>query len=193
MGNSIAQALVFLINTVFGLYILAVTLRFLLQLVRADFYNPISQALVKITNPPLRLLRRVIPGYRGIDWPSLVLALVLKITQYALIFLVLSGGLPGILGLLRLSVADLLQLVLYIFMFSIIIEAVMSWVNPGAYNPLTVILYRLNRPLLDPARRLLPPIGGLDFSPFLVLVALQLVNILLITPLFGGAAGLGFL
>jgi YggT family protein len=78
-------------------------------------------------------------------------------------------------------------------MFSIIIEAVMSWVNPGAYNPLTVILYRLNRPLLDPARRLLPPIGGLDFSPFLVLVALQLVNILLITPLFGGAAGLGFL
>lgn len=193
MGNSIAQALVFLINTLFGLYILAVTLRFLLQLVRADFYNPISQALVKVTNPPLRILRRVIPGYRGIDWPSLVLALVLKMTQYALIFLVLSGTLPGILGLLRLSVADLLQLVLYIFMFSIIIEAVMSWVNPGAYNPLTVILYRLNRPLLDPARRLLPPIGGLDFSPFLVLVALQLLNILVITPLFGAGAGIGFL
>jgi YggT family protein len=97
-----------------------------------------------------------------------------------------------VLPLLRISVADLLQLVLYIFMFSIIIEVVLSWVNPGAYNPLTVILYRLNRPLLDPARRLMPPLGGLDFSPFLVLVALQLINILLIRPLFGAAAGLGF-
>lgn len=182
MGSSVQQALVFLIKTAFGLYILAVTLRFLLQLVRADFYNPISQALVKITNPVLRPLRRVIPGYRGIDFSSLVLMLILDMLQFCLIFLVVAGGLPNLGRLLFLSVQDLVQLVLRIFMFSIIIEVVLSWVNPGAYNPFTVILYRLNRPLLDPVRRLVPPLGGLDFSPFLVLVGLQLLNILL----FGG-------
>lgn len=190
-GSSVAEALIFLIDTVFGLYLLAVALRFLLQWVRADFYNPISQFLVAVTNPPLRVLRRFIPGYRGIDFSSLVLMLAIKLAELCLETLIAAGGLPAAAGLLVLGVAELLNLFIYIFLFAIIIQIVVSWVSPGAYNPVTVILYRLTDPLLRPARRIVPPVGGLDFSPILPIVALQLLIILLIKPLLRLGYSLG--
>jgi YggT family protein len=183
MGNPLTDAGQFLVSTIFGLYISIVALRFLLQWVRADFYNPISQFIVKATNPPLRYLRRWIPGYGGIDWPSLVLMLGLQLIETMILFWIVAGRIPSFPGLLILSAAQILQLIIYIFFFSIIIEIVLSWINPGAYNPVTVIIYRLNEPLLRPARRLIPPIGGLDFSPMVVLVLLQLATILIIRPL----------
>lgn len=183
MSNPLTDAGQFLISTIFGLYLSIVALRFLLQWVRADFYNPLSQFIVKATNPPLRYLRRWIPGYGGIDWPSLVLMLALQMIEIVLLLWIGPGLAPSFLGLLILSVAQILQLIIYIFFFSIIIEIVLSWVNPGAYNPITVIIYRLNEPLLRPARRLLPPLGGLDFSPMVVLILLQLAIILFIRPL----------
>ena len=183
MGNPLADAGQFLISTIFGIYISIVALRFLLQWVRADFYNPLSQFIVKATNPPLRYLRRLIPGYGGIDWPSLVLMLILQMIEITVLLWIGPARFPSILGLVVLSAAQILQLIIYIFFFSIIIEIVLSWVNPGAYNPITVIIYRLNEPLLRPARRLIPPLGGLDFSPMVVLILLQLVIILFIRPL----------
>ncbi|MBI2993552.1 MAG: YggT family protein [Gammaproteobacteria bacterium] len=182
-GGHIAEAIGFLISTLFGLYLVAVILRFLLQYVRADFYNPVSQFVVALTNPPLRPLRRLIPGYRGIDWPCLVLMLILKIIELSLLGLVYSGRLLAPAGLFVLSIAELLNLVVYIFIFAVLIQVVLSWVNPDAYNPVTVIVHRLTDPLLRPARRLVPPVGGLDFSPIVVLIALQLVVILIIRPL----------
>ena len=187
-GNSVSEALIFLVNTVFGIYLLAVALRFLLQWARADFYNPISQFVVAVTNPPLRLLRRIIPGFAGIDWPSLVLLIAVKCAELSLESLIAAHRFMNIAGLLVLCVAELLELFVYIFMFAIIIQIILSWVSPGAYNPATVILYRLTDPLLRPARRLVPPIGGLDFSPMLPIVVLQLLIILVIKPL----AGLGY-
>ena len=183
MGNPLTDAGQFLISTLFGLYMSIVALRFLLQWVRADFYNPISQFIVKATNPPLRYLRRWIPGYGGIDWPSLVLLLALQMIEIALLLWMGPGLTPSLPGLLILSIAQILQMIIYIFFFSIIIEIVLSWINPGAYNPVTVIIYRLNEPLLRPARKLIPPMGGLDFSPMVVLIVLQLVIILIIRPL----------
>lgn len=184
MGSGhIAEAVGFLISTLFGLYLVAVALRFLLQYVRADFYNPVSQFVVAITNPPLRPLRRLIPGYRGIDWPCLVLMLILKMLELGLLGLVYSGRLLAPAGLVVLSIAELLNLVVYIFIFAVLVQVVLSWVNPDAYNPVTVIVHRLTDPLLRPARRWLPPVGGLDFSPIIVLIALQLVVILIIRPL----------
>jgi len=182
-GGAVGEALAYLINLVFGFLLLAVALRFLLAWVRADFYNPLSQFIVTVTNPLLRPLRRVIPGWVGVDWPALVLLLMLKMAEVAVLGLIAAGRIPAPAGLLIIGIAELLNLLIYIFLFAILIQVVLSWVNPGAYNPVTVLLYRLTEPLLRPARRLVPPIAGLDFSPVAVIVLLQLTLILIVRPL----------
>ncbi len=171
-------ALVFLIQTLFGFYILAVMLRFLLQWVRADFYNPLVQFLVRITNPPLLPLRRVIPGYRGLDLAALVLVLILQAVEMLLITLLLNQPV-GVGGLLLLTVLELLKLLINIYLWGVIIQAVMSWFNPDPYHPAARVLAQLTAPLLRPARRLLPPIAGVDLSPMLVVVALIFISLLL--------------
>lgn len=178
----LSTASAFLIDTVFGLYILMVLLRFLLQLARADFYNPICQFLVKATNPPLRPLRRVIPGLWKIDLASIVLLLALQMCALWLIDLAV-GRAPSIAGLLVLSATALFALTLNTFLIAILIQVVLSWVGPRTYNPLSSILYSLTEPLLGPARRILPSMSGIDFSPLLVLIALQLLKILIVGPL----------
>ena len=184
MGSDyFVEAFSFLIRTVFDMYILAVALRFLLQLVRAEFYNPISQFLVKITNPPLRPLQRIIPNYRDTDLSAATLMICLKITEIVLLALIIGGHIPAFSSLIVLSLAQILNLIFYIFIIAIFIQVILSWINPGAYNPATVILYRLTEPLLRPARQLLPPINGLDLSPIIVFVFLQLLIILVVKPL----------
>lgn len=178
----VADAANFLVSIVFGIYIAAVMLRFLFQIVRADFYNPISQALVIITNPPLRPLRRFIPGFKGIDVPSVVLMLALQILETFLQVLI-HGASWSVSGLLVVAVAELLRLAAQLFLIAIIIQIVASWIAPGAYNPITQVLYSFTRPLLRPARNLFPPVGGLDFSPMLVIIVLVLIMKLLISPL----------
>lgn len=173
----------FLINTLFGLYILAVMLRFLLQCVRADFYNPLSQVLVKVTNPALRPLRRVIPGFGGIDLAAVVLMLALQIANTALV-LWLAGASLRPAALIVGSIAALLSLLINVYIVSVLIQAVLSWINPNPYNPVGAILYSLNEPLLEPVRRIIPPIAGLDLSPLVVIIALQLLKMLLIPLLF---------
>jgi len=182
-GNYFAQAALYLIEIVFGLYILAVLLRYLLARVRADFYNPLSQFLVKITNPVIKPLRRFIPGYLGIDWPSIIFLLVLQGLEIIMIALVSSGHIPALPGLCVLIIANLLKTVIYVHMFIIIVQIIISWVNPGAYNPITVLMYQLSEPILKPARRLIPPAGGFDFSPMIAIIVLQLMIILLVSPL----------
>ena len=188
--SPVSEAGYFLINTLFYLYITVVLVRFLLQLVRADFYNPISQFTVRATAPLLNPLRRFIPGYGGVDVAAVVLMLGLKLVELWL--LASFGGVsPEPVQMLFLAVAGLLELAINLYIFTILVQVIMSWVNPGAYNDVTAIIHRLNEPLLGPARRLLPDMGGLDLSPLLVLVGLQLVKILVVSPLEGmGAAGL---
>ena len=171
-------ATVFLIQTLFGFYILAVMLRFLLQCVRADFYNPLVQFLVRITNPPLLPLRRIIPGYRGLDLASVVLAFALQLVEVLLIALLFDRAL-GVGGLLLLTVMELFKLLINIYLWGVIIQAVLSWINPDPYHPAARVLAQLTAPLLRPARRLLPPISGVDLSPMLVVVALIFISLLL--------------
>lgn len=183
MGNPYASdAATLLIQTLFGLYILVVLLRFLLQLVRADFYNPISQFIVKATQPPLGAMRRIIPGFGGVDLASLVLMFGLQCVEIWLL-LEIHGKAPTAPGIAMLAVAELLKLTIYLYFFSIIVQVVLSWLNPHAHNPITALIFRLNEPLLLPARRLLPPFSGVDLSPLLVLVALQLTLILIVRPI----------
>lgn len=171
-------ATVFLIQTLFGFYILAVMLRFLLQCVRADFYNPLVQFLVRITNPPLLPLRRIIPGYRGLDLASIILAFVLQGVEVLLVTLLL-GRPAGVGGLLLLTVAELLKLLINIYLWGVVIQAVMSWFNPDPRHPAARVLAQLTAPVLRPARRVLPPISGVDLSPMLVVVALIFISLLL--------------
>lgn len=183
-----SQAAIFLVGVIFYLYITVVLLRFLLQWARADFYNPISQFVVRATNPVLLPMRRVIPGFGGIDLAALVLMFALKVVELVLTG-ALGGGIPGGSGLVLVAVAELLNLAINLFIFTILVEVVLSWVNPGLYNPATALVYRLNEPLIRPVRRLIPPLGGLDLSPLVVLIALQLGKILLVAPLLGAAGG----
>jgi len=172
-----ANAGLFLLNVIFGLYIYAVLLRFLLQWVRADFYNPIAQALVVITNPPLKPLRRVIPGLYGIDLASVVLLLLLQGLFEILMATLLSQPLPPVTLMIKV-VFGLAHSALNIYLFSILIVVILSWVNPYP-NALSQLLSRLTQPLLAPVRRRLPTAAGIDFSPMVVMLAIALVQMAL--------------
>jgi len=182
-GNYLNQAGLYLIEIIFGLYLIAVLLRYLLARVRADFYNPLSQFLVKITNPAIIPLRRFIPGYLGVDWPSIVLLFFVQGMEIILVGLVASGHVPAPMGLMVLIIAHLIKIVINVYFFIIIIQIILSWVNPGAYNPITQLMYQLSEPILRPARRLIPAAGGIDFSPMVVLILMKLLEILLVSPI----------
>lgn len=181
-GGYLAQALVFVLDTAFGLFIGAVMLRFLLQWVRADFYNPLSQAIVKLTNPLLRPLRRYIPAIRRIDTASVVLMLVFQFINLWLA-IAISGGSGAFAGLLVMSLAALLSKLLYLYTFAILIQVIASWVSPGGRSAALDLVDSLTSPLLRPFQERLPSLGGLDLSPMLALMMLQLGLMLVATPL----------
>ena len=191
MGNSYTgNAAIYLISTLFSLYLSLVMLRFLLQLVRADFHNPLSQFVVKVTTPPLRLFRRFIPGVAGIDLASIVLLLGLQMLMLWLMHLASGRGI-NIGGLVVLSLAELISLTLSIYLIAIIAQVILSWLGPQGHNPIAGVLYSLTEPVMRPARRLLPPMSGIDLSPIIVILALQLLKILVVAPLTDLAHALG--
>lgn len=191
MSPYLVQAGVFLIEVLFGFYVLALLLRLLLQIVRADFYNPIAQLLVALTNPPLLPLRRVLPGLFGIDLASVVLLVALKFLELYLISW-FRGFAFAAVGFALVAAAELLRLAVFVYIVSILLRVLLSWVNPyGRHaNPVGDLLYSLTEPVLRPARRLIPAVGGLDLSPIAVFVVLQLALILLIQPLHDLGYGL---
>ncbi len=180
MNGFFAEAGIYIVKVVFELYLLAILLRFLFQLVRADFYNPFSQFVVALTNPVLRPLRRIIPGLFGIDIASVLLLLGLKTLEIALIVWLRDMIVP-VVAILFASVGELLELTLYIFIVSIFVRVLLSWIVPygGHSSPVMGVLISLTEPLMRPARRMIPPIGGVDLSPLAVIVALQLGVMLL--------------
>jgi YggT family protein len=189
MNSYFSSAAGFLIEAIFGLYMLLVLLRLMLQMVRADFYNPLCQFIVKATNPPLKPLRRVIPGLAGIDMASVLLLLALQMLK--LFLLALAAGMHlSFAALAVMSAGELIALVLNIYMITILAQVILSWVGPGGHNPLLSILYALNEPVMRPARRLLPPISGIDLSPILVFLAIGLLKILLVGPILDLGRGL---
>ncbi len=173
-------ALVFIINTIFGIYIFLIMLRFLLQWQQVGFRgDPIVRLLWKTTDPPLQLLYNFIPGWRDIDFAAIVLMLTLKMLELGLIAWLYGQHLSTV-GLLLISIASLLSLLIYIFLFAILIQVILSWVAPYSNNPLSNILYYLTEPLLRPVRGKIPPLQGMDLSPLVVIIALQLAEILLV-------------
>lgn len=182
--------LVFLIDTLFSLYILAVLLRFLLQWTSADFYNPISQFVVRITQPPLKVLRRFVPAIGKIDTSTLLFAFLLQMVADFSI-LALKGVVIGFPPLLLLSLSQLISLFFNIFIFAIFARAILSWIDPGSYNAASSILYSLTEPMLAVCRKMMPELGGLDLSPLVALLLLQLAKMMLLPPLQQLASLLG--
>ncbi len=177
--SAINEIFVYLLQTFLSLYLVAMLLRFLLQLVRADFYNPISQFLVKITNPVLVPLRRLIPGFAGLDIAALVIALVLQ--MLAITVLMLLNGLtpPNIATLLIWAVLGVVGLLVNIYFFALLATIILSWVAPGSSHPALYLLHQITEPVMAPVRQVLPPMGGLDFSPILVFILINIVQIAL--------------
>jgi YggT family protein len=174
--------IIFLIDTLCSLYIMAVLLRFLLQWCGADFYNPISQFLVKITHPPLRIMRRFVPSIGKIDSSSLVLMLSLQMaTDFSI--LLLKGVNINIGALAILSMTQLISLLLNVLVFSVFARAVLSWVNPGAFYAAASIVEALSNPILNLCRKMIPNLGGIDLSPLAALLLLQMAKMVVLPPL----------
>lgn len=179
MTNSyFANPIIFLVDTLFYLYMMVVALRIVMQWAHWEYHNPLVQFLIRVTQAPVKLLRQFIPAWGRWDMATIVLLLLVSIIKIVLISM-LQGGIPGLGLLLRLVVLDIFSLFITLFTASLIIEAILSWVvPPGSYNPVMPLLSRMNYPLLSPIRRILPPISGLDLSPLVALLALQVISML---------------
>ncbi len=175
----IYEALRFLVNIVFGLLVYAVLLRFIMQWLRAPFRNPLGMAIAALTDWAVKPLRRVIPGYRGYDWASLILAWFLQALWLAVLVLLTGAALSGALAgqVAVLAVVELVKAALWIIIVAVLVQAVLSWVAPD--GPLAGVLNALTFRLLNPVRRVVPPLGGtLDLSPLIVIVVAQLILML---------------
>ena len=171
------DALIFLVRTFADLYLLTFLLRFIMQWARANHYNPLSQVVFKVTNPLVVPARRLLPSVAGLDVPTLVVLVVLEIVVTFVLLRLVGLSLP-IPRLLFYSLLRLISLVLWFYVGALIIYAVLSWFAQPSRNPMAVLLGQLVEPLLRPARRMLPPIGGFDLSVLLVIVLLQAVTII---------------
>lgn len=165
------QALEFIFRTLLELYAIAFLLRFLLQTTRADFHNPLSQFIVQLTDPLVRPVRRVIPGLRGLDLSTLLIAYVVMLTAITLSALLLGGRLPGHIPLLLVvGLIELLLLQLRLFLYLVIGQVLLSWFAP--YHPIAGVLRSLTAPVLRPFQRFLPMVGNLDLSPLFASIGL---------------------
>ncbi|VAX00517.1 Cell division integral membrane protein, YggT and half-length relatives [hydrothermal vent metagenome] len=172
------------IQIIFGILIFFVLARFILQLVRADFYNPISQMFVKVTNPMLKPLRSFIPGFLGLDFAAIVLLLILQSLELVLTHAIGGYGLHGPIMFTVEAIGLLIQHAAQLFMICIIIIVIMSWINPGAFqHPLAQIAMQITNPLLQPLRKLIPAQAGIDFTPILALIIIFAVMFLVAAPL----------
>ncbi len=176
------NALFFLVNVLFDLYLGALLLRVLLQVTRADFYNPLSQLVWKLTNPPVQPLRAFMPRYQNLDTAAL-LVLYLVAAIYIAVASWMLGAAVSVLGLIWFALLKCLVLAINVYTLSLFVQAILSWVGPGGHNPAASILWSLNEPLLKPVRRFIPPLGGFDLSPLVVMLALQVLIRLIPLPL----------
>lgn len=180
--SPLSQVGLLLINTAGSMILFIVMLRFLLQLVRADFYNPISQFVVKFTNPILIPLRRVIPGFGGLDVSSLLLAYGVQLLTMAAIILVAGYGVPWP-KLFIWAVIGIASLLLNIYFWGLIVIVVASWIAPNSYNPALILVNQILEPVIRPIRSKMPDLGGLDLSPIVVFLLIQVVEIMVLRPL----------
>ena len=183
MTANFANAGIFLVQTFFGLYLILMLVRLLMQVSRADYYNPICQAVVRLTDPPIRPLKQLLPSIRGIDLATLLVALLVQIAAISMVMLLTGNPVfhPAYIAWALVGVASL---ILDIYFFALLIMVIASWIAPYSNHPAMTLVSQLTDPICTPARKLLPPMGGLDFSIILVFVTITLIDsFLVIQPL----------
>lgn len=178
------DAALFLLRVTFELAASAFWLRFYMQWTRVPFSNPFAQFVVRVTNFAVRPLRRVIPGFFGMDWASLLLfflaeGLMVLGSHWVMGYPFAIAGSQVMPGFLLLTLASALRLAIYITMGLVLLQAILSWVNP--FSPYASVFYALSRPVLAPFQRIIPPIGGVDISPIAAFIIMQLVLVAPIT------------
>lgn len=191
MGNPALNAVGFILGILFNLYATVVAVRFVMQVVKADYYNPLAQGIVKITDPVLRPMRRVIPSIKRYDTASLLLCfgvLLLKLLIFKALSLghaptmgqsILASSIP-VASIALLAVLDVLHQFFNVFIYALIIQAVMSWIPGAAGNPVHALVSTISEPVLRPMRRIIPPMGGLDLTVFFTIIGLFALRIFLL-------------
>ncbi len=187
--STMAEIGIYVIRTLGSLYLMLVLLRFLFQLVKADYYNPISQFIAKATNPLLMPLRKVVPGFFGVDFAALVLALILQWLLIQLVLVLAGYGMLYPLRAIAWAAVGLLSMVLTIYFWGLIISIVASWVAPFSNNPALVLVRQLVEPVMTPFRKLIPPLGGIDITPIFAFMVLHVLNQYLV-PALGRSVGM---
>ena len=181
--NYFSNPIMLIVDTVFSLYISAVMLRFLLQWCRADFRNPISKFLIAITHPPLKIMRRFIPSIGNIDTSSLVLMMAVQLLADVSMGL-LQGASMSIGGLILITFAQLIGLLLNVLFYAVFARTLLSWFNQGSFKDISMLLYSLTEPMLKICRAMLPNLGGMDLSVIVAILGLQLAEMLILPPLY---------
>lgn len=184
--SAINDALLFLITTVFDLYLFLLVIRVLLAFAGANYFDPVTQFVVRCTDFIVKPLRRIIPNFHGIELSTVLLIFVIDFIKYSLLA-ALSFNVISVFGLLIIALADTMKLFLQAYFYAIILQAVLSWVQPS--SPVIVLLYRVTAPIMRPIQRLVPNVGGVDISPIPAMILLQLTIIMVVNPLM--AVGLG--
>ncbi len=185
------QALIFITRTLVDLYIITFVLRIIMQWVRADFRNPLTHFILRITNPLVIPLRRFVPPIGGLDTATLIVVVVLELIVTIVVANITCGGEANFLQIISMTILRVIYLTLRVYLFIILIYVIMSWINPGTYNPAARLMETIADPVLRPMRRLIPQIGGLDLSALFALIAIQAVTMLL--PIGRVAAAMGCL
>jgi len=178
MSASFVQAITFIIDAIARLYILVLLLRLILPWVRADFRNPLAQAILRLTSPLVVPLRRIVPPIGRVDTATVLIAYVIQYLTLVVIILI-HGRTPQFAPVALLAIVELVILTVNLFVFAILIRVILSWVAPGTYNPATAMITTLTEPVLRPFRRMLPSMGGLDLSPLFAMIILVALTILL--------------
>jgi YggT family protein len=188
MSPAVQEALLFLVNAIFSCYIFILLIRFILAWVRADYYNPLSQFFIKLTQPLVGPLRRVVPNYKNFELATLVLVVIFELIKYSVSFYLKNINF-NISTLMLLTLADMLGTFFNIFFYAILIQAISSWFQQG-YSPMTELLNKITAPIMRPLHRVIPPIGGIDVSPVAAMILLQFLNILVVGILLPGGMGM---
>lgn len=188
MGSQLGSAGLTLVNSLINIYLFLLMLRFLLQASRADYYNPLSQSVVKITQPVVRPFQSFLGPVAGrFDLATLAAGFVLKVVSMVAIFMVIGIGIPPITGLLIAGVAAIANAILKIYFFALIVMIILSWVAPNASHPGALLVMQVVEPIMAPVRRVIPPLGMIDLSPIVVFIAINLLDGLVVGSLIRAA------
>ncbi len=187
LASPIQNAIEFIITTFFNIYISIVLIRLILQLVRADFYNPIAQTIYKLTNPIIMPMNKIIPRYRKLELSVILLALILQASELAIMLYIRGFHIPFTLntvsGLIVLGAGQLIDLAILIYMIATFILVILSWIQPRQYNPILILIAQIVDPLYRRVGRLMPNTGALDFTAMAIIFLLILSRILISEPI----------